>query len=61
MPSPIELLLHPVSLIFFGMYAVLMLCEFLFPARRLPSVPRWRTRGLIAAAFYFLLSSYLPL
>jgi sterol desaturase/sphingolipid hydroxylase (fatty acid hydroxylase superfamily) len=61
MPSPLDLLLHPVSLIFFAMYAVLMLWEAVAPARALPTVPRWRTRGLIAMAFYFLLSSYLPL
>lgn len=61
MPSPIELLLHPISLIFFGMYAVLMLWEALVPARRLPVVPRWRARALTSMVFYFLLSSYLPL
>ncbi|MET0717693.1 MAG: sterol desaturase family protein, partial [Pseudoxanthomonas sp.] len=61
MPSPLDLLLQPVSLTFFAMYAVLILWEALLPARALPVVPRWRTRGLIALAFYFLLSSYLPL
>lgn len=61
MPSPLDLLLHPISLIFFAMYALLMLWEALAPARPLPEVPRWRMRGLIAMVFYFLLSSYLPL
>lgn len=61
MPSPLELLLHPVSLLFFAMYGLLMLWEALLPARPLPAVPRWRLRGLLALLFYFLLSSYLPL
>ena len=33
MPSPLELLLHPLSFAFFGMYAVLMLWEAIAPAR----------------------------
>jgi sterol desaturase/sphingolipid hydroxylase (fatty acid hydroxylase superfamily) len=61
MPSPIELILQPTSLVFFALYAALMLWEFLAPARALPTVPGWRWRGLAAFAVYFLLSSYLPL
>lgn len=61
MPSPIELLLHPVSLAVFGIYAALVLWEFLRPARQLPHAPWWRLRGLAAFGAYFLVSSYLPL
>ena len=61
MPASLELLLHPLSFAFFGMYAVLMLWEAIAPARVLPRIARWRTRGLLAAVFYFLLSSYLPM
>ena len=61
MPTPLELLLRPLSFAFFGMYAVLMLWEAIAPARVLPRIARWRTRGLLAAVFYFLLSSYLPM
>lgn len=61
MPSPLELLLHPVSLAVLGIYAALMLWEFLRPARRLPRTPGWQLRGLASFAVYFLVSSYLPL
>jgi sterol desaturase/sphingolipid hydroxylase (fatty acid hydroxylase superfamily) len=60
-PTPLELLLDPVSLTVFGLYAALMLWEALAPARRLPRVGAWKVRGLIAFAVYFFLSSYLPL
>ena len=61
MPSPLQLLLDPVSLTVFGLYAALMLAEALAPARRLPAVPGWKGRGLSAFVCYFFLSSYLPL
>jgi sterol desaturase/sphingolipid hydroxylase (fatty acid hydroxylase superfamily) len=61
MPSPLELLLDPASLVVFAMYAGLMLWELLFPARRLPSIRGWHWRGLAAFAVFFFLSSYLPL
>ena len=56
MPSPLDLLLHPVSLAVFAIYGALMLWEFLLPARPLPHAPGWRLRGLAAFAVYFLLS-----
>lgn len=61
MPSLLELITHPVSLLFFAMYAALMLWEWLAPARRLPQVRGWHWRALLVFASYFLLSSYLPL
>ena len=61
MPSIIDLLLHPVSLITMGMYLLLIAWEWAMPARALPHVPAWRLRGLAAFAVYFVLSSYLPL
>ncbi|HEY6940920.1 sterol desaturase family protein [Dokdonella sp.] len=60
MPSPIDVLLDPVSLAVFGLYAALMLWEYLAPARPLPASPAWRVRGLLAFAAYFALSTYLP-
>jgi sterol desaturase/sphingolipid hydroxylase (fatty acid hydroxylase superfamily) len=44
-----------------AIYAMLVLLEALFPARPLPRVRGWRTRALVVFAFYFFLSSYLPL
>ncbi|OGT70810.1 MAG: fatty acid hydroxylase [Gammaproteobacteria bacterium RIFCSPLOWO2_02_FULL_57_10] len=61
MPSPLELIFNPVSYIVFAIYATLMLWEFLFPARVLPQIKWWRTRGMLSFICYFFLSSYLPL
>lgn len=61
MPTPIELLLDPVSLTVFALYAGLIVWEALAPARPLPRVAGWRAKGLAAFAAFFFLSSYLPL
>ena len=61
MPSPLDLLLHPVSLTFLAIYAALMLWETFAPARPMPRIRGWWWRALLAFASYFLLSSYLPL
>jgi sterol desaturase/sphingolipid hydroxylase (fatty acid hydroxylase superfamily) len=61
MPTPLELILDPVSLTVFALYAGLIFWEALAPARLLPKVAGWRVKGLVAFAAYFLLASYLPL
>lgn len=61
MPTPIEILLDPISLIVIAMYGSLMLWEATFPARPLPKVKYWKLKGLISFAVFFYLSSYLPL
>ena len=61
MPTPLDILLDPVSLTVLALYAALILIEALFPARALPRVRGWRTRALAVFAVYFFLSSYLPL
>lgn len=61
MPSPIEILLDPISLIVIAMYLGIMIWEALFPARILPRVKYWKLKGLLSFAVYFYLSSYLPL
>jgi sterol desaturase/sphingolipid hydroxylase (fatty acid hydroxylase superfamily) len=61
MPSPIELLLDPISLTVFTLYASLIAWEAIAPARTLPRVRGWRALGLAAFVGYFFLSSYLPL
>ena len=60
-PTPLELLIDPISLGVFALYGALIAAEALEPARPLPVVKGWRVRGLVAFALYFLLSSYLPL
>lgn len=61
LPSPLDLITDPVSLIIFGMYGLLMTWEALRPARKLPQVRFWKTKGLISFAVFFFLSSYLPI
>lgn len=61
MPTPLEILLDPISLIVIAMYAGLMLWEALFPARALPKVRFWKLKGLVSFFIYFYLSTYLPL
>ena len=61
MPTPLQILLDPVSLTVLGLYGVLILLEALFPARLLPPVKGWKTRALAVFVCYFYLSSYLPL
>ncbi len=61
MPTPLELLLDPVSLAVIALYAALIAWEGSFPARALPVVKGWKARGLTGFFVYFLLSSYLPL
>jgi len=61
MPTPIEILLDPISLFVLAMYGAVIIWEFLFPGRKLPVIPGWKFRALTVFAMYFYLSSYLPL
>ena len=61
MPTPIEILLDPISLIVIGMYAGLMLWEALLPAQALPPVKNWKIRGILSFIVFFYLSSYIPM
>lgn len=61
MPTPLEILLDPVSLVILSIYALLMLWEAVFPGRNLPEVKYWKIRGLSAFVVFFYLSSYLPI
>ena len=61
MPSPIDILLDPVSLGVLALYAVLMLWEAVAPGRSLPKIKGWLPRALTSFVVYFYLSSYLPL
>lgn len=61
MPSPIDLLLDPISLAIIGIYLLLIAVEHLWPARPLPRVRFWRSAGIVAFVVYFFVSSYLPI
>lgn len=61
LPSPLDLLLDPVSLIIFLIYGGLMVWEALIPARELPHVKNWKRKGMLSFFVFFFLSSYLPI
>lgn len=61
MPTPLEILLDPISLSIITLYIALVLWEALFPARPLPKVKFWKIKGFIAFFIFFYLSTYLPL
>jgi sterol desaturase/sphingolipid hydroxylase (fatty acid hydroxylase superfamily) len=60
-PSPLELLMDPVSWGVFALYLGLLVWERLRPARALPKVRGWLPRALLAFVLFFFVSSYLPL
>lgn len=61
MPTPLDLLLDPVSLTIFTCYGLLMLWEYFWPANRLAAANYWRLKNMSSFALFFFLSSYLPL
>lgn len=60
MPTPLELLLDPLTLAVIAIFGALALWEALAPARALPRVRGWRMRGFLAFASFLAISSYLP-
>ncbi|HTF21779.1 MAG TPA: sterol desaturase family protein [Chryseolinea sp.] len=61
MPSPLDLLLDPVTLGILAIYALLMIWEAIFPGRQLPYVKYWKLRGLLVFAVFFYVTAYVPL
>jgi sterol desaturase/sphingolipid hydroxylase (fatty acid hydroxylase superfamily) len=61
MPTPLDLIFDPITIVMVAMFAALALWEILAPGRALPPVRGWALRALAAFVVYFLLSSYLPL
>ena len=61
MPTPLDILLDPVSLYILGLYAILIIWEAIWPARKLPFVPYWKIKGIVFFFIFFYLSTYLPL
>lgn len=60
MPTPIEVLMDPISLVILAMYAIIIAWERAFPAKVLPSIKWWKTRALTVFVFYFFCASYIP-
>ncbi|GAC21151.1 sterol desaturase family protein [Paraglaciecola arctica] len=61
MPTPIEILLDPISLSVLALYAALMILEAITPGRKLIKVKGWIPRAMLTFVVYFYLASYLPL
>lgn len=61
LPTPIQLLMDPASMIVIGIFLVLMIAEALFPGRALPRIKYWKLKGITSFIVYFFLSSYLPI
>ena len=61
LPTPLEIITDPISLIVLAMYAGLMIWEGIAPARSLPKVKFWKLKGMIAFVIFFFLSTYFPL
>lgn len=61
LPTPLELLLDPLSLYILASYGILILWEEIFPARKLPKVKYWRVKGLTFFFLFFFIASYLPI
>ena len=61
LPSPLEILKDPASIIVISIFLILLIAEELFPGRPLPRIKHWRLKGIIIFTIYFYLSTYLPL
>jgi sterol desaturase/sphingolipid hydroxylase (fatty acid hydroxylase superfamily) len=61
MPTPIDILLDPLTLVVFAMMAALALWERLAPGRSLPAVRGWWWRSAASLFTYLMVSTYLPL
>ena len=61
MPTPLDILLDPITMGIIGIYFLLMLWEAIFPARKLPHIKNWYVKGIISFFVFIFLSTYLPL
>lgn len=61
LPTPLQIILDPASIIVISIFFILMIAEELFPGRTLPKIKNWKLKGISAFIIYFFLSSYLPL
>ena len=61
MPTPLEILLDPLSLILISIFAALILLEQIMPGRPQKKIKNWIPKALCFFIVYFYLSTYLPL
>ena len=60
LPTPLDIMLDPLTHYIVLMYAGLIIWEAFFPARKLIDIKYWKIKGIAVFVFYFFLSSYLP-
>lgn len=61
MPTPLEILLDPLSLVLIAIFAVLIFLEQILPGRTQKKIKYWVPKSLFFFIVYFYLSTYLPL
>jgi len=61
MPTPLEILLDPISLAILALFFGLFAWETFAPGRKLTPIRYWKLRGILFFFTFFFLSSYLPL
>ncbi len=61
LPTPLEVLLDPLSLAMLALIAGLLAAQALWPGRPLPNVRGWWLRAGLVFVLYFYLAAYLPL
>jgi len=61
MPTPLEILIDPLSLGVITIYLCMITVEAIFPGRKLAFIKGWKLRAVISFVVFFYLSSYLPL
>jgi len=61
LPSPLQILRDPASIIVISIFVILMIAEELFPGRPLPKIKHWKIKGILAFIIYFFLSTYFPM
>ncbi len=61
LPTPLEIVIDPVSLVVMAIFGALMVWESVFPARELPKIKLWRLRGIIFFFAYVVMTTYIPL
>jgi sterol desaturase/sphingolipid hydroxylase (fatty acid hydroxylase superfamily) len=61
MPTPLEILMDPISIGLLIIYFALIVLELITPGRKLKSIKGWIPRSITVFVIYFYLSTYLPL
>lgn len=61
LPSPIQILMDPASIIVISIFLILLIAEEVFPGRPLPQIKHWKIKGILVFIIYFFVSTYLPM